>query len=169
MESMAQYDDSEDRGLTAQTLVEWETVYVPTAVVCTEVPEKLKGYFRQQTRWKKGYIRSSFYVSAFFWRKNPVISLIFYLEFMATFMAPATIFAVYVYTPLILHNYWLPVTYLMGQLIIGLAAGLDYNFRDSKSKNWIYKPVMNAFASMVLPWLIFPALWTYKKNRWLTR
>lgn len=169
MESMAQYDDSEDRGLTAQTLVEWETVYVPTAVVYTEVPEKLKGYFRQQTRWKKGYIRSGFYVSAFFWRKNPLISLIFYLEFMATFMAPATIFAVYVYTPLVLQNYWLPVTFLMGQLIIGLAAGLDYNFRDSKSKNWIYKPVMNVFASTVLPWLIFPAMWTYKKNRWLTR
>jgi len=42
MESMAKYDDSEDRGLTAQTLTTWETVYVPTAIVHTEVPEKMK-------------------------------------------------------------------------------------------------------------------------------
>lgn len=169
LESMAQYDDSEDRGLTAQTLTEWETVYVPTAVVYTEVPETLRGYIRQQTRWRKGYIRSSFFVSAFFWRKNPVISMIFYLEFMATFLSPVTIFAIYVYAPLILHNGWLPVTYLAGQLAIGLAAGLDYRFRDSKSKNWVYKPIMNMFASLALPWLIFPALWTYRRNRWMTR
>lgn len=169
MESMANYDDSEDRGLTAQTLVEWETVYVPTAIVHTEVPEKLRSYIRQQIRWKKGYIRSSFFVSAFFWRKNPIISLVFYTEFMSTFTAPIVILTVYFYGPFVLQQYWLPVTYIAGQLAIGLAAGLDYKFRDATAKNWKYKPPMNVFASLVLPWLIIPALLTYKKNRWLTR
>jgi len=169
MESMAQYDDSEDRSLTAQALVEWKTVYVPTAVVYTEVPETLKGYFRQQTRWKKGYLRSSFYVSAFFWRKHPLMSLIFYTEFMMTFIAPITIFAIYLYGPIMLHSFWLPVTYIAGQLLVGLAAGLDYKLRDSTAKYWGYKPIMNVIASIVLPWLILPALWGYRKNRWLTR
>jgi hyaluronan synthase len=168
-QSMAAYDDSEDRSLTAQALGDWETVYVPTAIVYTEVPETLKGYFRQQTRWKKGYIRSSFYVSAFFWRKHPLMSLIFYTEFMMTFIAPVTIFAIYLYAPIILHSVWLPLTYMAGQLLIGLAAGLDYKLRDSKAKYWGYKPIMNVIASMILPWLIFPALWQYRKNRWLTR
>ena len=169
MQSMARYDDSEDRGLTAAALVEWKTVYVPTAVVYTEVPEKMRGYLRQQTRWKKGYIRSGFFVSAFFWRKNPLMSMIFYTEFMTTFLAPITIFAVYVYSPIFLQHYWIPITYLAGQLAIGLAAGLDYRLRDSTSRNWVYKPVMNLFASIALPWLIFPALWNFRKNRWLTR
>ena len=169
MESMAQYDDSEDRGLTAHALLEWKTVYVPSAVVRTEVPEALKAYYKQQTRWKKGYMRSSFFVSAFFWKKNPLMSLIFYTEFMMTFIAPITIFAIYFYGPLIFHHFLLPFTYAAGQVFIGLVAGLDYRFRDSKTKYWIYKPAMNVFASLVLPWLIFPALWNYKKNRWLTR
>ncbi|MFC2016612.1 glycosyltransferase [Chloroflexota bacterium] len=168
-DTMSQYDDSEDRGLTAHTLTTWSTVYVPSAVVYTEVPEKIRAYIRQQTRWKKGYIRSCFYVSAFFWKKNPLMSFIFYLEFMTTFISPVILFSVYFYAPLIRHIYWVPLTYLAGQLIIGLAAGFDYKFRQPEAKNWKYKPLMNLVASFLLPWLMFPALWTFRKNRWLTR
>lgn len=167
--SMSQYDDAEDRGLTAHTLTEWETVYVPSSVVYTEVPEKIRSYIRQQTRWKKGYIRSCFYVSAFFWKKNPLISLVFYTEFMSTFTAPVVLLSIYLYAPVFLHLYWLPFTYFAGQILIGLAAGFDYKFREPLCRNWKYKPVMNLVASVVLPWLIFPAMWTFKKNRWLTR
>jgi len=167
--AMSRYDDSEDRGLTAHTMTEWDTVYVPSAVVYTEVPEKTKAYIRQQTRWKKGYIRSCFYVSAFFWRKNPLISLIFYTEFMTTFITPAVLISVYLYAPIVRHLYLVPVVYLFGQLAVGLVAGLDYKFRQPEAKNWIYKPVMNLVASFLLPWLLFPALFTFRKNRWLTR
>jgi hyaluronan synthase len=169
MESMANYDDSEDRGLTAYTLKEWKTVYIPSAIVHTEVPEKPKAYIRQQTRWKKGYLRSNFFVSAFFWRKNPFISLIFYVELMSTFISPLILFVVYFYTPFVLNNYVLPITYLAGQLMIGIIAGLDYKFREPKNKTWKYKPIMNLVASFILPWLLFPAIITFRKNQWLTR
>ena len=169
MESMAQYDDSEDRGLTSAALIEWETVYVPTAVVHTEVPETIKKYIRQQIRWRKGYFRSSFYVSAFFWKKNPLMSLIFYTEFMSTFTAPLIIFTIYLYSPLILKDFWLPLTYLVSQILIGLAAGLDYRARDTDARYWMYKPLMNLITSFMLSWLSFPALLTYNQNRWLTR
>ena len=169
LKAMSDYDDAEDRGLTSQTLATFETVYVPTAVVYTEVPEKVKAYIRQQTRWKKGYIRSCFFVSVFFWKKNPLMSLVFYTEFMSTFTSPAVLFSIYFYAPFMQHLYWLPLTYFAGQLLIGLAAGFDYKFRQPEAKYWKYKPLMNMIASLVLPWLIFPALWTYRKNAWLTR
>ena len=79
MKSMASYDDAEDRGLTAHTIMSWKTVYVPTAVVHTDVPEKLMQYLRQQVRWKKGFLRSSFFVAAFFWKKKPINAFLFYL------------------------------------------------------------------------------------------
>jgi hyaluronan synthase len=79
MKSMASYDDAEDRRLTAQTLMTWETAYVPTAVVHTDVPEKLNKYLRQQIRWKKGYLRSTFFVSAFFWKKILLLQRYFIL------------------------------------------------------------------------------------------
>ena len=97
------------------------------------------------------------------------MALIFYLEFMSTFVGPPLIFAVYIYAPLIRQLYWMPFTYLIGQLLIGLAAGMDYKLREPDVKNWKYKPLMNLIASFVLPWLVIPALWTYKKNKWLTR
>ena len=169
MTSMAKYDDAEDRGLTAQTLDKWETVYVPTAIVHTEVPENMKSWLRQQTRWRKGYLRSSTFVSSFFWRKNPLIALIFYIEFMQSFTMPLVFFIIYVYSPFLLSNYLLTITHLTGQLLIALATGLDYRLREPKAKNWIYKPVMSLLVIAVIPWLLFPALLTYKKNRWLTR
>ncbi|MEW5840391.1 MAG: glycosyltransferase family 2 protein, partial [Thermoproteota archaeon] len=66
-ETAARYDDAEDRVLTASALEKWKTVYVSTAIVYTDVPEKFKGFIRQQERWKKGYIRTNFFVSSFFW------------------------------------------------------------------------------------------------------
>ncbi len=169
MISMASYDDAEDRGLTSYTLHEWKTVYVPTALVYTDVPEKSRQYLRQQTRWKKGYLRSTFFISAFFWRKNPIIALLFYLEFMSAFISPAILFSIFIYGPIFLHSYWYPVIYIIGQLIIGLVTGLDYKFRDSTAKYWTYKPVMNLISALILPWVLFPAIKDFKKNGWLTR
>jgi hyaluronan synthase len=169
MKSMARYDDSEDRGLTAQTLVNWKTVYVPTAVVHTEVPETLKKYLRQQTRWKKGYLRSTFFVSAFFWRKNPIIAALFYIEFMSALTSPFVIFSIYFYAPIFLGQFWFPLTYLAGQLLIGLVAGVDYKFRDPTARNWKHKPLMNLISSLMLTWILFPALYSFRKNGWLTR
>jgi hyaluronan synthase len=168
-ESAARYDDSEDRLLTVQSLIEWKAVYVASALVYTDVPEKFKGYLKQQQRWKKGYIRSNFFASSFFWRKNPLMSLIFYTDFMTTFTLPLIIFTVLVYEPLVLHEYLSPVMYLSGLMLVGLSQGLDYKFRDGTSRNWKYKPLMNLMSTFILSWLLFPSLWTLRKNEWLTR
>ena len=169
MESSAQYDDAEDRMLTAQALIEWKSVYVATAIVYTDVPDKLKGYLKQQVRWKKGYIRSNFFVSSFFWKKNPLMALIFYSEFMVTFTSPLITIIVLFYEPVILHHYWIPIVFIAGSLLTGLAHGWDYKFRDVLTKNWKYKPIMNLVASFVLSWLVVPAIWNFRKNEWLTR
>ena len=168
-ESTSKYDDSEDRLLTVQSLIEWKAVYVASAIVYTDVPEKLKGYLRQQQRWKKGYLRSNFFASAFFWRKNPLMSLIFYTDFMTTFTLPLIIFTVLFYEPFVLKQYVSPALFLVGLMLMGLSQGLDYKFRDPASRNWMYKPLMNLMSTFVLSWLLFPSLWTLRKNEWLTR
>jgi len=169
LEAGCNYDDAEDRMLTAQTLTEWKSVYVSTAVVYTDVPEKIRSYIRQQTRWKKGFIRSNFYVSTFFWKKNPVISSIFYTEFMVTFTAPLIVLIILFYEPFVLKNYWVPFAFISGSLLAGFAHGIDYKMRDPLSKYWKYKPLMNFFTSFILSWLVIPALLTLRKNQWLTR
>lgn len=170
MESMAQYDDAEDRGLTAQAMVNWKSVYVPTARVYTDVPENWKVFLKQQKRWKKGTTRVNFFMSAFFWRKNPIMSLlIFYIDFMMTFTTPLIVITVFFYEPFILQNFLMPTSFMIGTLLLSFVHGLDYKFRDPNARNWMYKPLMNLITTFVLAWLIFPALLSYKKNEWGTR
>lgn len=169
MESVAKYDDAEDRMLTAASLVEWKSVYVASAIVYTEVPEKIRSYIKQQTRWKKGYVRSNFFASTFFWRKNPIIAIIFYIELMSTFSAPVIITVIFVYVPIVYSHFWIPIVFTIGSLIAGLAQGIDYKLRDPTTKTWKFKPLMNLFASFGLSWLVIPAILTLRKNQWLTR
>ena len=169
MESMSKYDDSEDRGLTANTLISWQTLYVPTAVVHTEVPDTIKKFLRQQLRWKKGYIRTNFFVSAFFWRKNPLMALLYYLEFMTTFTSPLITFIVLFYGPFVLHEYTLPLTFIAGQVLVGLAASMDRKARERDSEHWIINPLWNIFLSLVLTWILIPAVLTFREKKWLTR
>lgn len=170
MKWMARYDDAEDRGLTGQALLDWKAVYVPTAIVYTEVPERMKVFLKQQKRWKKGTLRVNFFVSGFFWRRHPVMSfLIFYMEFMHTFINPILIATAFLYEPLVLGNYWVPLFIFSGIMMTGLAQGADYKFRDPTTKHWYYKPVENMLAAFVLCWLLFPAIWSLRKNDWGTR
>lgn len=165
----SKYDDAEDRILTAQSLIEWKTVYVSSAVVYTDVPEKVKGFLKQQIRWKKGYLRAQLFVSAFFYQKNPIMAFIFYLEFMSASTLPLMIVIVLFYEPIIMKQYWFTAFFILAQLLIGLIEGIDSKLRNPKSDNWKYKPIMNLFTTFVVSWTVIPALITLKKNEWGTR
>ena len=169
MESMSHYDDSEDRGLTAQALLSWKSVYVASALVYTDAPENLRGFIKQQIRWKKGYLRTNFFVNSFFWRKNPLIALKYYTEFMTAFTAPLITFTLLFYEPLILHNSLLTASVFGSSMLVGIAQGLDYKMRDRTAKNWKYKPLMDLLAFHMLSWLLFPVLWSFRDNKWGTR
>lgn len=170
MKDAAKFDDAEDRMLTAQGLGRWKTVYVPTAFVYTDVPEKLRGFLKQQERWKKGYLRTNFFVSSFFWQnRNPLMTLIYYVEFMTTFSAPLIMFTILFYEPFIMNQYMYPAYLMGGMLLKGIGVGLDYKFRDPGAKNWKYKPIMNMITNFILSWVLFPALWNFRQNKWLTR
>jgi hyaluronan synthase len=169
-EEAAKYDDAEDRVMTASTLEKWKTVYVSTAIVYTDVPEKFRGFIKQQERWEKGYIRTNFFVSSFFWHKrSPLMAFVFYTEFMATFTAPLIVLAVFLYAPVLQHQYYYSLSFLLSLFLKGFAIGLDYRFRDPSAKNWKYYPLTVAVTNFVLSWVLFPALYRFKQNKWGTR
>jgi hyaluronan synthase len=170
MESAAGYDDADDRMLTAQSLVKWESVYVVTATTYVEGQETWKGFLKQQTRWKKGFLRTNFYLSTYFWKdKHPFASLIYYLDFMAGLTTPFVILTVLIYEPLVLHLLWTPMAFIAGLIFSGLAHGIDMKLRCRSTRIWKYLPLMNLFGTFVVTWVLFAALWNYKKNSWMTR
>ncbi len=169
MESMAQYDDSEDRALTAHSILNWKSVYVASALAYTDAPETLSQFSKQQIRWKKGYMRANFFVSSFFWRKPPVVAFLFYMHFMSTMITPLANFATFFYVPIALGNWMWPITVVGMIFVTGLVEGLDYKFRDPRSKNWIYKPFSIILNHLIISWLIFAAVVDYRRNVWRTR
>ena len=144
-------------------------MYVSSANVYTEVPDNLKGFLRQQTRWKKGWMRAGFFMMTFFWTKNPLISIVFYIHLVSSFSLHIIFPIMYLYSPLILQQYWIPFLSLMITVLLGLVQGFDYRLRDPSSRTWRYKVLANVVTGILLPWLTIPALLTIKKDRWMTR
>ena len=144
-------------------------MYVCSAIVHTDVPDNLTSFVKQQIRWKKGWMRTGFFLMTFFWRKNPLISIVFYINSVSAFTIPLIMPIVYVYAPFILHQYWIPLLSLSITILMGVVQGLDYKFRNPASTTWKFKPLTNIFTGFLLPWLMIPALITLRKNQWFTR
>jgi hyaluronan synthase len=67
---------SEDRHLTNLVLRRgFDVVYVPEAVSWTETPATIRGFLRQQRRWKRGYIRESAFTLTYAWRTKRLLFL----------------------------------------------------------------------------------------------
>ena len=169
LEWAAQYDDAEDSVITTQALIDWKTKYVSTSIVYTDVPEDLKGFAKQQVRWRKGSLRAVFFASTFLWKKNPLISFMFYVNVLAILTTPFVLFIMLYYGPFVLHEYWLSIGFFAGLIGIGFAHGMDYKLRDPTTRNWKYRPLMNILIAFVFPFLTIPALLTFQKSQWLTR
>jgi len=169
LEWASQFDDAEDSVLTAQVLIDWKTKYVSTSIVYTDVPETLKGFTKQQLRWRKGYLRAMFFVVTFLWQKNPLLSFMFYVNVIALVTMPIILFTMFYYGPLVLHQYGFVVAFFLGVIGIGFAHGIDYKFRDPTSKNWKFRPLMNILMAFLFSFLTIPALLTFRKSSWLTR
>jgi hyaluronan synthase len=167
----SRYDDAEDRVLTCQSLIEWKTAYVPTALSYTDVPETLYKFSKQLLRWKKGYVRTSLFVSSFFWKKSAhfFMKLLYYVELMTMFTAPLVMVAVYLYEPIVLGEVFPPIIFTIGIFLSSLAYGIDYRYRDPGAKYWLYHIPMGCFSTFFMTWLLIPALCLIRKTSWLTR
>jgi hypothetical protein len=88
---------------------------------------------------------------------------------MATITSPLVIFTILIYEPFVTGQYWFTAFFMTSQILMGFIEGIDSKFRNSNTKNWKFKPLMNLFAIFVLPWVIFPALINFRKNVWGTR
>ena len=169
MESAAAFDDSEDRSLSAHSIIEWKNTYVASALAYTEVPDVFKQFCKQQIRWMKSFVRTNLFLNTFYWKKPPFVAFHYYIQYLSTITMPLLTVINYVYVPFVLGNWIWSLTYLGATVLVAFALGMDYKFRDPKSKYWYYHPFQLLFTSHFVTWLIFPALLTYKDRGWGTR
>jgi hyaluronan synthase len=110
----------DDRALTMMMLREgWRVVYEPEAIAHTEVPERAKGYLRQQLRWKKSWIQQGLRGSAFMWRRHPLAALWFYTGLLVSLIGTHIVINVLLIGTL-LHGTF-PMRFVLGSAALGIA------------------------------------------------
>jgi hyaluronan synthase len=87
----------DDRRLTYYCLIEGQSLIVPTAVAWTDVPERLRQFLRQQTRWTKSFIREAilllvkFRITRAYWWLN-LVELITWSAFTSALLVALAVF-----------------------------------------------------------------------------
>jgi cellulose synthase/poly-beta-1,6-N-acetylglucosamine synthase-like glycosyltransferase len=142
----------------------WKIVYSRSARSYTIVPNSIKKVVRQQTRWKKSFIRNIFQTGTFIWKKPLPVAFVYYTHILFVFLAPLIVAHV-----LFLSSSSLLVSlgyYSFSVLVIGSLFALALKLEDKECRHWFYRPLMSLFSTLFLSWLIFYALATVKKMTW---
>jgi hyaluronan synthase len=158
---------SEDRHLTNLVLKRgYDVVYVPDAVSWTETPATVRGFLRQQRRWKRGYIRESIYTLSYAWRVKKLLWLqILIWDLNAPF------FAFGLRIGLIVLIVAKPALFLTAILPSWLALLLvRYIFVPLRARDKLFGLFLYMFFyEGFLYWLNLWALFTVRNKSWVTR
>jgi hyaluronan synthase len=158
---------SEDRHLTNLVLRRnYDVVYVAEAVSWTETPATVRGFLRQQRRWKRGYIRESIYTLSYAWRNKQLLFLqILLWDLTAPFLSFGLrigLLITVIHAPLFVLTVIVPswvVMALVRYVFVPLRA------RDKLFGLFLYM----LFYESCLYWLNIWALFTVKNRSWVTR
>lgn len=156
----------DDRALTRLMLKRYRVVYHSEAVCTTIVPESWNVFFRQQLRWKKSWIRENVLLSAFMWKRHPVMVASFYMSVIFPLVSPG----------IVLHALGLPLVgvgtfsflYVYGAVLMSALYALVYLARH-RNWLWVYGIWFSLFYMVVLVWQTYYALLTVRQNHWGTR
>jgi hyaluronan synthase len=156
----------DDRSMTNFLLKGHKMIYDSRARTATVVPEEYGEFFRQQMRWKRSWFRESMRASRIVWRREPLMSLSFYLGVILPILSPAIVFRALLYEPLV--NNLLPLTYIMGIVLMSMLMSSTYLF-IKRSRLWFYGIPFCFFYMLLLVWQMPIAIATFWYTKWGTR
>jgi hyaluronan synthase len=156
----------DDRSMTNFVLKNHRTGYQDTAVCSTVVPNTYNVFLKQQMRWKRSWLRESIIAGSYIWKKEPFMSVSFYMGLLVPIAAPIVVFYNLFYVPLVHHVF--PTTFLIGLLMMALLMSIAQMFLR-KSSTWIFGMLFCLYYEAVLLWQM-PIAWvTFWKSTWGTR
>lgn len=156
----------DDRAMTNFILRHHRTDYQDTAICYTIVPNDYDVFLKQQMRWKRSWLRESLVASTFMWKKEPFMSVMFYMGVLVPIIAPFIVCYNLIYIP-IMHRVF-PFTFILGMfLMAGLMSACQLFLR--RSTTWLYGIWFCLYYEMVLLWQMPIAWFTFWKSTWGTR
>ena len=156
----------DDRHLTTLLLKNYDIAYVDTAIVYTEAPTSLKKFIKQQIRWKKSWIRESYLLLKYAFKRSKVLGFNTTIEMILPFISLiprlGVIILAILINPIFLLFYFGAVLYM----------AFLRNFYQLAHRGWkaaFYGTLYGPFHELTTYWLLFIALFTLKDTSWGTR
>ncbi len=156
----------DDRSLTNFIVRNNRTYYQDTAICSTIVPKSNNLFLKQQMRWKRSWLRESLMAARFMWKKEPLMSLSFYMGLVIPVAAPVIVIYNLIYIPIV-HRVF-PTTFLLGLLAMALMMSFA-QLLLKKSKLWLYGFWFCVYYEAVLLWQMPWAWVTFWVSTWGTR
>lgn len=146
----------DDRSLTMLLLrAGHQVTYEPAAKARTEVPERVRGYLRQQLRWKKSWIQQGLRGCRFMWRRRPLAAFWFYSGFVLSLVGPHVLIRTFVIAPV--FDGVFPWRFVAGSAAVGLGLGayLSLQRGDLKRlKSILVYPLVGIVLTLQMPFAI---------------
>ena len=156
----------DDRSMTNFILRYNRTTYQDSAVCMTIVLRSYGVFLRQQMRWKRSWLRESLIASRYMWKKEPFMSLGFYMGVLVPIAAPIIVLYNFIYVP-IMHRVF-PLSFIVGMIMMALLMSMA-QLLIRRSTTWIYALWFCIYYEAVLLWQM-PVAWvTFWKTTWGTR
>ena len=156
----------DDRSMTNFILRHNRTTYQDTAICQTIVPRDYGMFLRQQMRWKRSWLRESLIAARFMWKKEPFMSLCFYMGLLVPIAAPVIVIYNLIYVPVI-HRVF-PTTFIVGMFMMAALMSMAQLFLR-RSTTWLYGIWFCLYYEAVLLWQMPVAWFTFWKSTWGTR
>ena len=156
----------DDRSLTNFVLRKHRTAYQDTAICATIVPNTHQALLKQQMRWKRSWLRESIIAGRFIWKKEPFMSLFFYIGLLTPVLAPVVVIYNLMFVPIAYGIF--PLTFLTGLLLMSLMMSFAQLF-FRRSSIWFYGFLFCIYYEFVLLWQMPIAWFTFWKSTWGTR
>ncbi len=158
---------SEDRHLTNLVLQNGlDVVFVPEAISHTETPATIRGFLKQQQRWKRGYIRESLYTLAYSWRIKPLLFLqILLWDLTIPFLSIGLMLALLV--SVITQPLFFLTAILPSWIAFMIVRYMPIFMRQRSKIFGLF--VYLFFYDIFLYWQSIYALFTVKNKSWITR
>jgi hyaluronan synthase len=141
-------------------------VYQSSAVCGTAVPERWRGFLRQQLRWKKSWSRESLRVMRIAWRWHPAAAAAMYASIAMQLLGPVVALHALLWVPLTRGGN--PLTYLTGLYAMALLYGLFFAW-SRRSPQWWGGIVFALAYSTFLCWQTYWAMVRIADTGWGTR
>ncbi len=156
----------DDRSMTNFILRHNRTAYQDSAICSTIVPNSYTVFLKQQMRWKRSWLRESLIAARYIWKKEPFMSLSFYMGLVVPIAAPVIVLYNLIYVP-VMHRVF-PVTFMVGMLLMALLMSMAQLFLR-RSSTWLFGMWFCLYYEAVLLWQMPVAWFTFWKSTWGTR